>query len=168
MNGSVKKQIVVLVGSLLVATSVFAAEGTYPKPTKKLTPKEVTKNINYRKGYFTILGSHFYGTIKPMAIDKKVEFDMVAVRKSVDAIYSLSKIDLLERGMGLNTIIRKKTKVKGLIWVEWDKFTKLYVELIDKIENLKLATDRDKDFLVGDYAKELQKTCKSCHDRYLN
>lgn len=138
-----------------------------PAPKKKLNSKQIKRQIDYRQSYFTILGTHFYGVIKPMAVTKKVPFNMDVLKKSVDSINALSKIELIDHGFGRNSILKKKTKAKPLIWREWKRFSGLYLALVDKIENLKLATDRDKRFLVEEYATELDQACKNCHQRYL-
>ncbi|MDI9347012.1 MAG: cytochrome c [Methylacidiphilales bacterium] len=160
MNTTITRKLIFLFSVLYL--NITLAE----VPTVLLSPKEKLSNIDYRKSYFTILGNSF-GLINTMAIEKKIVFDMKQIREATDNMYYITKVEVIKRGFGLNSIIPKQTKAKAEIWKDWDTFTKLHSEMIDKIDTLKRAVDKDKDdFIIADIAKDVGNSCRNCHDKF--
>lgn len=142
--------------SLLLAAATVTLAG--PAAAQFAKPEDAVK---YRKGAFTVLGSHF-SRIGAMA-NGRVPFDAKAAAENAAIVESMSKLPWAAFGAGTD---KGETRAKPEIWKEEAKFKQDADKMQAEVAKLAVAAKTGNlDQMKAAFGPAAQ-TCKSCHDNF--
>lgn len=139
--------------------SITMAACALPAVAQFRKPEDAVK---YRQSVMSVMGTHFYGRLGPMA-NGRVAFDGHAAAEHADLIAALSKLPFVAFGPGTDV---GKTDVKPNVWTESAKFKDLSEKMQAKVTELAAAAKTgNADNLKVAY-RATADACKACHDAF--
>jgi len=142
--------------SLLLAAATVTLAG--PAAAQFAKPEDAVK---YRKGAFTVLGSHF-SRIGAMA-NGRVPFDAKAAAENAAIVESMSKLPWAAFGAGTD---KGETRAKPEIWKEEAKFKQDADKMQAELAKLAVAAKTGNLDQMKAAFGPAANTCKSCHDSF--
>lgn len=121
--------------------------------------------IKYRQSALSVMGTHFYGRLGPMA-NGKIPFDAKAAADNAAVVAQMARLPwpafMPDTDKGGNT------KAKPEIWTEQVKFKESSDKMIAETVKLEAAAKTGNlDALKTAYAATAD-SCKACHDAFRN
>jgi cytochrome c556 len=117
--------------------------------------------IKYRKGAFTVMGTHF-GRVAAMA-NGRIPFDAKVAAENAEIATFMSKLPYAGFVPGSD---KGDTKAEPKIWTEMDKFNAGATKMQEEMAKLNVAAKGGNLDAIKAAVGETGKTCKACHDNY--
>jgi len=147
-----------LAPTLLMTAALFGAAIALPAAAQFAKPEDA---IKYRKGAFTVMGTHF-GRLAAMA-NGRIPFDAKVAAENAEIATFMSKLPYAAFVPGSD---KGDTKAEPKIWTEMDKFNAAAGKMQDEMAKLNVAAKGGNLDAIKAAVGETGKSCKACHDNY--
>ena len=143
---------------LMVAAGLATLLAATPAAAQFAKPEDA---IKYRKGAFTVMGSHF-GRVAAMA-NGRIPFDAKAAADNAEIATVVSKLPFAGFVEGTD---KGETRAEPKIWTEMDKFKAAAAKMQEEMVKLNVAAKTGNIDTIKAAVGETGKACKACHDTY--
>jgi cytochrome c556 len=143
---------------LMAGAALLGVATALPAAAQFAKPEDA---IKYRKGAFTVLGTHF-GRVAAMA-NGRIPFDAKAVADNAEIATLVSKLPYAGFIDGTD---KGETRAEPKIWSEMDKFKAAAAKMQEEMGKLNVAAKGGNLDAIKAAVGETGKSCKACHDNY--
>ena len=146
------KPVRMVAAAVAVLITVLPAAAQFRKPDDA---------IAYRRGAFTVMGTHFYRAAA-MAYGR-IPFDAKAVADNIEVATYLSKLPYAGFVEGSD---KGNTNALPKIWTEMDKFRAAAAHMQEEMTKLNAVAKTGDQEAIKAAVGATDKACKACHDSY--